>query len=643
MIRAGDKIGPYTLVRRLGRGTFGVVWLAEKRTTLAATKVALKLPNDDDIDLEAVKREASVWVEASGHPNVLPIIDADIYDEQVVIVSEYAPDGSLNDWLKEHGGRAPTIEAAVEMTLGILDGLSHLHARRIIHRDLKPANILLQGRTPRLVDFGLARVLKTTSQSSNVSGTYAYMPPEAFDGKRSEQTDVWSAGVILYQMLTGNLPYPQTDDAALIGALLTREPEPPPDDLPAALREVLHRALQKNPAARYQSVAEMRGALYDALHSNAPQPTALPADAESELPTRKFTAPPAETTIAVPPTVASQQPTASSPEIANPQSEIRIPQSFAPESLARHGGGKLWLVISTAALVIGLVIAASLGMFSSKSGSGNTSVSNQPIPSVSNQPTQSNVSRRPPITNRMGMEFVYVSAGTFIMGSSDADVQRAFEQVQLESSGSARLEWYAPEKPQHQVTIREGFYMGKYEVTQAQWQKVMRNNPSTIKNCDQCPVDNISWDDAQEFIKKLNAKNDGYTYRLPSEAEWEYACRAGTTGDYAGDLDSMAWYYKNSGNETHPVGQKQPNAWGLYDMHGNVEEWCEDIWHESYNGAPTDGSVWISGGDPSRQVLRGGSWFSVAVDLRSAFRLRGGPRSHGSFNGFRVVAVSRAS
>ncbi|PYS49724.1 MAG: serine/threonine protein kinase, partial [Acidobacteria bacterium] len=130
MIRAGDKIGPYTLVRRLGRGTFGVVWLAEKRTTLAATKVALKLPNDDDIDLEAVKREAAVWVEASGHPNVLPIIDADIYDEQVVIVSEFAPDGSLADWLKEHGGKAPTLEAAVEITLGILDGLAHLHARR---------------------------------------------------------------------------------------------------------------------------------------------------------------------------------------------------------------------------------------------------------------------------------------------------------------------------------------------------------------------------------------------------------------------------------------------------------------------------------------------------------------------------------
>src|SRR5205085_9149218 len=111
----------------------------------------------------------------------------------------------------------------------------------------------------------------------------------------------------------------------------------------------------------------------------------------------------------------------------------------------------------------------------------------------------------------------------------------------------------ADEKPVHQVTIREGFYMGKYEVTQAQWKQVMGNNPSYFNNCDQCPVEMVSWNDAQEFIKKLNAMNDGYVYRLPSEAEWEYAARAGTTGDYAGDLDAMAWYLNNSGNKTHPV------------------------------------------------------------------------------------------
>ncbi len=208
------------------------------------------------------------------------------------------------------------------------------------------------------------------------------------------------------------------------------------------------------------------------------------------------------------------------------------------------------------------------------------------------------------------------------------------------------------EQPVHQVTIRDGFYMGKYEVTQAQYQAVIGSNPSHFSNCgSNCPVEQVSWNDAQEFLRRLNGLNDGYFYRLPSEAEWEYACRAGTTGDYAGNLDSMAWYGANSNNTTHPVGQKQANDFGLYDMHGNVYEWCEDWLHGNYNGAPSDGSAWIAGGGQYR-VLRGGSWFNIASGLRSARRdwyvpgnrvntsgLRSGNRVNNI--GFRVVAVAR--
>src|SRR3954469_22500323 len=132
------KIGPYNLVNKLGHGTFGVVWLAEKQTAIATTRFALKLPRDEDIDFDAFRREADIWVQASGHPNVLLLIDADVYDGQVVIVSEYAPDGSLESWRERHGGRAPSVEKACEMMEGVLEGLAHLHGRRIIHRDLKP-------------------------------------------------------------------------------------------------------------------------------------------------------------------------------------------------------------------------------------------------------------------------------------------------------------------------------------------------------------------------------------------------------------------------------------------------------------------------------------------------------------------------
>ncbi len=199
-----------------------------------------------------------MWEQASGHPNILPIIDADEYDGQIVIVSEYAPDGSLDEWLKKNGKMS--VEKAVETTIKILDGLEFLHSRNIIHRDLKPANILLQGDTPRLADFGISRALRTTasSQSSNVSGTFAYMPPEGFDGKRSVQTDVWSVGVNLYQFLTGTLPFPNKEPSALIAAIMMREFEPLPPDVPQNLQNVIAKALAKQPENRYASAAAMR-------------------------------------------------------------------------------------------------------------------------------------------------------------------------------------------------------------------------------------------------------------------------------------------------------------------------------------------------------------------------------------------------
>lgn len=259
--RANEQLGPYTLIRQLGRGAFGVVWLAERRSALVVTQVALKLVLDDEPNLNEISQESRLWGQAAGHPNVLSIIEADVYDGQVVIASEYAPDGSLKEWLDRHGKAAPSLDAAVKMMHGILAGLAHLHEKKIVHRDLKPANILLHGETPRLADFGLARVLKSSANSGSVAGTPSYMAPENFDGKRSQQSDIWAAGVIFYQMLAGRLPFPQTDFAALIGALVHRNAEPLPPAVPLPLREFVARALQKDPARRYQSAMEMLTAL----------------------------------------------------------------------------------------------------------------------------------------------------------------------------------------------------------------------------------------------------------------------------------------------------------------------------------------------------------------------------------------------
>lgn len=199
------------------------------------------------------------------------------------------------------------------------------------------------------------------------------------------------------------------------------------------------------------------------------------------------------------------------------------------------------------------------------------------------------------------------------------------------------------EIPVQLVTIEKSFALGKTEVTQGQWKAIMGNNPSGFKKCgDNCPVEKVSWEDAQLFISKLNAKT-GKQYRLPTEAEWEYACRAGDKYEYCGsnDLDSVAWYgaYSNpAGNSratTHPVATKKPNSFGLYDMSGNVYEWVEDSYHPNYNKSPTDGSAWQGNG--YERVLRGSSWSGSLQDERAAGRERNLPVYRDDDDGFRLA------
>jgi formylglycine-generating enzyme required for sulfatase activity len=201
------------------------------------------------------------------------------------------------------------------------------------------------------------------------------------------------------------------------------------------------------------------------------------------------------------------------------------------------------------------------------------------------------------------------------------------------------------EKPQHRVAIAQAFALGKTEVTQGQWKAIMGSNPSDFQHCgDNCPVENVSWNDAQEFIRKLNAQT-GKQYRLPSEAEWEYACRAGQQTAYCGsdDIGSVAWYgaydnpVGNSAESTNPVASRQANAWGLYDMSGNVWEWVEDSYHESYNGAPADGSAWQGNG--AERMQRGGSWVNWPQVARAASRSRGEPADRSGYYGFRLARM----
>jgi formylglycine-generating enzyme required for sulfatase activity len=234
-------------------------------------------------------------------------------------------------------------------------------------------------------------------------------------------------------------------------------------------------------------------------------------------------------------------------------------------------------------------------------------------------------------TNRFGMKFVYIRPGTFMMGSPSSESYRGDDERQ------------------HRVTLTKGFHMQTTEVTQGQWRTIMGNNPSYFKNCgDNCPVEQVAWNDVQAFIRALNQKEGTNRYKLPTEAEWEYAARAGSTTalanggitvrkhncDYDSNMDAMGWYCGNSNKTTHPVALKQPNAWGLYDMHGNLEEWCQDWYDKNYpSDSVTDPSGPSSG---SERVYRGGSWGNND-ELRAAYRGRGRPDSRYSLQGFRLA------
>ncbi|NBO63391.1 MAG: hypothetical protein EBU88_00810 [Acidobacteria bacterium] len=546
--RQGEKIGPYLLIEKIGSGQFGEVWKAQKYEMIAPP-CAIKFPTGRSSNVESVMREAKVWMRASGHPNVVTMIEAGVYDGQLIIVSEYVQTGSLQDWLERHGGRAPSTEVAVEMMIGILSGLEHLHQQEIIHRDLKPANILLQIETPRLADFGLARVLNSMTSSMTVAGSLPYMAPETFRKIRTEQTDLWAAGVIFYEMLTGKLPFNGDDLASTMGMVINQAVPPLQDHLQARFGAIIERALEKDMSQRYRTAGQMR----DALRA------------------------------------VSQ----------------RVEKTVSPGQSSRGLSSLISNLLTTRP---------------------------QSIPG----PDPNGVNED--IGNGVVIEMIRVPGGRFKMGS-----ERRQDSI------------FNDEGPLHEVRVRE-FLIGRYPVTQAEWKAVMATNPSYFKG-DRLPVENVSWEEAREFCRRLNQKvglSGTSGYRLPSEAEWEYAARAGTTTDYCfgesinTDLanydgsqssDRRKGRYRGKTVEVGSLGS--PNAWGLFDMHGNVSEWCEDDFHSSYDSAPADGRPWVDMIRASFRINRGGGWYDPAVNCRSSSRGYDAPGYRGFIIGFRLARTLR--
>lgn len=667
MLEKNKKVGDYILVERLGSGGFGEVWKAEKRTALSISYFALKFfrPNEDEkIDLKSVRKEVETWQTLTGLPNVISVIEANIFENYVYIVSDFAEGGSLESWIKENGGKTNSVEEAVKITRQILHGLEGMHRAGFVHRDLKPANILIKKGVVYLADFGLSRAMTSNSQATSAVGTIGFMPPEAFSKKPtvSIHTDIWATGVILQKLLTGEMPFPQDEIPSLITSILMGEPEPLPESVPKEFHTIIKKALQKKREDRFQWAREMNDALRDALVPKSIQEVQNPkpnlertvkleigATQPNPEPTKEAETKQNEQTLKLPEnksqlTIAGQiQP---QPAHINKlrREVVKIPSTTPIRNLpAKNNAGfglNKKIGLGAAALVLVGVIAvvgynwnglSLMGIGNSNKTLENNAVKKNLTATPSNLPNA--------FKNQIGMEFVKIPPGKFLMGSPEDEWQRDKN-----------------ESPQHEVIIDYEFYLGKYEVTQEEYQKVTGTNPSNFKDCPRCPVELISWNDAKDFIAKLNGQNDGYEYRLPSEAEWEYAARGGTTtlvgvGDGT-DLSSAQANFDGNHplrnapkgkylQRTNIVGSYQPNAFGLYDMHGNVWEWCEDIYQNTYEGLSVDGSPNEKPNELNLRVVRGGGWVNVGAGMRSAVRSGSLPTNRLNFNGLRVVAKLR--
>ena len=625
VLAIGTVLRGYKVDAVLGYGGYGVVYRALHEELRHPVAIKEYLPTDLSVredgtvhprsedcreHYEDGKRrflaEARQIAGLKDDPGVVRCTDFFRANGTAYLVMEYVEGLPLSELLKqrEAAGR-PFDESDLRMlAIPLLETLSRLHSAGLLHRDIKPSNILVRradGR-PVLIDFGAAKQVTERHSKSAAPFTEGYAALEQVgDGQLGPWTDVYAIGAVMWRIVAGanppwKPPIPKPVELRA-SAVLDGKPDPLPSaaELGAgrfsrAVLKAVDQCLVVSADKRPMDFEELRTALEE-----TGRPERLPD-------------PP------VPP-VADQRPS------------------------------HKWLV--AALLTVGVVIA---GLWFASEGIGTTGggASRAELSTGGHEvsPESNGVEVW---TSGVGMEFVRIPAGEFLMGS-DSNLA------------------YDDERPVTRVRIRSAFWMGKYEVTQQQWKAVMGTNPSRFENCGpDCPVEWVSWDDVQGFVQRLNAMEGTARYRLPTEAEWEYAARAGTSTDTpagnlqilgernAPPLDGIAWYGGNSGvdyagawncldwEETrylssrcgpHPVGEKDPNAFGLHDMLGNVQEWVRDWYGEYPAESLTDPNGPARG---SSRVFRGCGWFSSARHCRSSLRDQRSPRTRNLNLGFRLL------
>ena len=606
------EIPGYEIEGIIGQGGMACVYLALHKTL--NRKVAIKVMNrqqgTDSEFSDRFLREARIVANLS-HPNIITIHDVGEHDGHNYLVMELLPGGkTLADKIKA----GVDAQYALSIVRQVAIALKAAHENNIVHRDIKPDNVMFRADgSVVLMDFGVARSVDSSAtqmtQAGLIIGTPQYISPEQAQSENvGPYSDIYSLGVVFYEMLMGKVPY--TADTPI--SLVYKHVSAPVPDLTgdfAVYQPLLNRMMAKVREQRYSNCDDI---VADIDSIEAGKPVVHPTQILSTEDINKSIA--ASESLTIVGDISADQVKAIGKEKANEknggkqtvvkQAEKNGTQPVSELSLKDIETGKskksgikshslLWITLGLL-IVGGIYIFVDIDMGKIKTLVG-----------LDAGPVYSKVGR-----------LISIPEGSFKMGNGNSD---------------------SSESPVHTVHIN-GFMLGETEVTQKQWQLVMGSATSYFKGCDNCPVESVSWNDVQSFFKKLN-KQTGLHFRLPSEAEWEYACRsAGKDEKYCGggDESKLAWYGDNSDERTHPVAQKQANGLGLYDMSGNVWEWTQDCWHDSYDGAPTYGQAWARG-TCAQRVFRGGSWIGVAGGLSSTGRLGSSPAKGSRNLGFRVA------